>query len=185
LKVREEYRNLSRRELMGKIHELGAGYEKNSGSCSQCTVATLHNILAFEDVLVKAATSSCGGHARQSTGTCGGVVGATMVLDYYFGRPVEKLSAIEKIPANTQALGEAINVVSLLCSKYLQEYGSILCPGIQKKLFGRSFHLGNPDEFKAFEAAGGHSDPGKCLSVVGNSACWVMEILLDKGIVEI
>jgi hypothetical protein len=185
LKVREEYRRLSRKELLDKVYELGAGYEKYSGSCSQCTVATLHNVLGFEDALVRAATSSCGGHARQSTGTCGGVVGATMVLDYYCGRPFEKMSAKEKIPANSQALGDAIGVVNLLCNRYLQEYGSILCPGIQKKMFGKSFHLGNPDEFKAFESAGGHSDPDKCLRVVGNSARWAMEILLDKGIVEI
>jgi hypothetical protein len=185
LKVKEEYRNLSRRELLDKIYDLGASYEKYSGSCSQCTVATLHNVLGFEDALVRAATSSCGGHARQSTGTCGGVIGATMVLDYYFGRPVEKLSPREKIPANSQALGNAISVVSPLCDRYFQEYGSILCPGIQKKMFGRSFNLGNPDEFKAFEAAGGHSHPDKCLRVVGNSARWVMEILLDKGIVEL
>jgi hypothetical protein len=185
MKVKEEYRNLTRRELLDKISDLGASYEKYSGSCSQCTVATLHNILGFEDALVRAATSSCGGHARQSCGTCGGVVGATMVLDYYFGRPVEKLSATEKIPANSQALGNAISVVTTLCNWYLQEYGSILCPGIQKKFFGKSFNLGNPDEFKAFEAGGGHSDPNKCMGVVGNSAKWAMEILLDKGVVEI
>ncbi len=185
MKLSKGYSHLSRQELLDKIYNLGASYEKYSGSCSQCTVATLHNVLGFEDLLVRAATSSCGGHARQSTGTCGGVVGATLVLDYYFGRPLEKMSAVEKIPANSQALGEAVSIAGQLCNRYLQEYGSILCPGIQKKLFGRSFNLGNPEEFKAFEEAGGHSDPDKCLRVVGNSARWVMEILLDKGIVEL
>ena len=185
MKVKEEYRGLSRGELLDKICNLGASYEKYSGSCSQCTVATLQNVLGFEKALVRAATSACGGHARQSTGTCGGVIGATMVLDYYFGRPFEKMSAVEKIPANSQALGDAVSVVNLLCNCFLQEYGSILCPGVQKKLFGKSFNMSIPEEFKAFEAAGGHSNPDKCLRVVGNSARWAMEILLDRGAVEI
>jgi hypothetical protein len=37
-----------------------------------------------------------------------------------------------------------------------------------------------------FNNAGGHSDPEKsCCMVVGTAARWVMEILLDKGVVEL
>jgi hypothetical protein len=185
MEVTEKFRNLSRQKLLESVYEMGVDYEKNSASCSQSTVAVLHEVLGFEAALVKAATSSCGGQAILSVGTCGGVIGATMVLDYYFGRPLDKLSAREKIPANMVALSNAIEMAKLLCQKYVREYGSILCPGIQNKLYGRSFRLNEPGEFKKFEEAGGHTDPSKCMSVVGNSARWVMEILLDMGVVTL
>jgi hypothetical protein len=32
-------------------------------------------------------------------------------------------------------------------------------------------------------AAGAHSDPAKCMSVVGSAARWVLEILIEKNAV--
>ena len=85
MKATEKYRGLSRQQLLDKAQELGANYEKYSTSCSQCTVAALHDILGFDDSLVRASNSSCAGQAAQVTGTCGGLIGGTFVLDYYFG----------------------------------------------------------------------------------------------------
>ncbi len=181
MQTREKYRKLTRQELLDKAFELGVNFERYSGSCSQCTAAALHEILGFEDAIVKAAACSCGGQCRQAVGTCGAVIGGTMVLDYYFGRPASMLSTVEKIPANMEALGAGMEKSRLLCQKFLDKYQSILCPGVQKSIFGRAYLLSDPDEFQKFEDAGAHSDPTKCMSVVGNSARWVMEILLDEG----
>ncbi|MBN1191959.1 MAG: C_GCAxxG_C_C family protein [Dehalococcoidales bacterium] len=183
VRTKEQYRKLTREELLDTAFKLGVDFEKNSGSCSQCTAAALCEILGFEKIIVKAAASSCGGQASQAVGTCGAVVGGTMVLDYYLGRPADKLSTSEKIPANMEAFTEGMETAKLLCQRFLREYQSILCPDIQKRLFGRSYRLSDPDEFQRFEEAGAHSDPAKCMNVVGNSARWVMEILLDKGVV--
>jgi hypothetical protein len=51
--VREKYRILSRQELLAKVYQPGADFEKNSGSCSQYTVAALCEVLGFEKALVK------------------------------------------------------------------------------------------------------------------------------------
>ena len=184
-KIREKYRGLSRQDLLDKAYELGTNYEKYSTSCSQCTVAALHDVLGFDDSLVRAANSSCAGQAAQVIGTCGGLIGGTMVLDYYFGRPVEKISDKEVIQENLDALANAIEIAKLLYDKYIEEYGTIICPHIQVQLFGRHFYLWDPDELAIFEKAGGHSDPEKCVSVVGKAARWTLEILLDKGAVEL
>ena len=84
-----------------------------------------------------------------------------------------------------ERLRNAIRTARLLCDRYVQEYGSILCPAIQTKLFGRTYYLPDPDEFQKFLKAGGHSDPTKCMHIVGNASKWTMEILLDKGVVEL
>jgi hypothetical protein len=70
-KVREEYRGLSREELLKKAYHLGAAYEIHSFSCSQSTVAAVYRILEFPDALVKASCSNAAGTAMQLVGSCG------------------------------------------------------------------------------------------------------------------
>ena len=182
MKVTEKYRGLSRQELLDKAYELGFNFEKNSTSCSQSTVAALHELLAFEDVVVRVSTPCEGGQADQVVGTCGGLIGGTMVLDYFFGRPIEKMSYQECIEDNIQAAEDAAKVAKLLYDKYVDEYGTIICPHIQVQLFGRHYYFTDPDDGEKFEKAGGHLNPDKsCCRVVGNAARWVMEILLAQA----
>lgn len=178
-----EYRHLSRKELLEKARELGVSYEKNSGSCSQCTAAALREILGFEDIVVRVASSSCGGQAGLSTGACGGVIGGTIVLDYYLGRPAGLVSPTKIILEGREELRRGMQAAKALCVRFIQEYGSILCPQVQSKIFGRSFDLQDPADWKAFEDAGAHSDPSKCMSVVGNAARWTLEILIENGVI--
>ena len=184
-KVREEYRGLSRQELLDKAYELGFNFEKNSYSCSQSTVAAIHELLEIDDVVVKVATSLSGGTADVFSGTCGPLVGGLIILGYFFGRPVEKLSYQERIQDNVDALLVTQPISRLLVDKFVKEYGTIICPSIQLRLFGRTWWLRDPNDLEKFEAAGGHSAPDKCSHVTGTGARWIMEILLDKGAVEL
>ncbi|MEJ2246744.1 MAG: C-GCAxxG-C-C family (seleno)protein [Acidobacteriota bacterium] len=106
----EKYSGLSREELLEAAARLGSDFEKFSGSCSQCTAAALREILDFDDVVVKVATSSCGGQAGVSSGCCGGIIGGTIVLDYYLGRPAEMLSATGTKPQSLETLASAMEV---------------------------------------------------------------------------
>ena len=81
MNLSEKYRNLSREQLLQKAYDLGVSLKKYSGSCSQCTVAALREILGFKSIIVKIATSSCRGQAGLSTAACGGMIGGTIVLD--------------------------------------------------------------------------------------------------------
>jgi C_GCAxxG_C_C family probable redox protein len=183
--LREQYQGLSVPQLLDKAFELGVVYEKYSGSCSQCTAAALQEILGFEDIIVQVATSSCGGQAGLSVGACGGVIGGTIVLDYYLGRPAHMVSATETIPEGRGALAQAMEAARTLGNRFVQGYGSILCPQIQECLYGRSFNLQNPADWEAFQAAGAHDDPSKCMSVVGNAVRWTLEILIEQGVVKL
>jgi hypothetical protein len=114
--VKEKYRGLTRPQLLEKVYQLGVGYESNSYGCSQCVVAALHEVVGFDDVIVKVTTT---------------------------------------------------------------------CAGIMTQKFGRPFYLNDPDEFWKLEEAGAHTDPKKYMDVIGQAASLVMEILLDKGAVEL
>lgn len=185
MSVTEKYRGLSREQLLETAFALGVDYEKYSGSCSQCTAAALREILGFEDAIVRVSASSCGGHAGLATGTCGAIVGGTIVLDYYLGRPASLMSAAETIPESHEALSRGMEASRALCGRFTRQYGSFLCPGIQERIYGRSFNLQDPAGWQAFMDAGAHSDPSKCMSVVGNAARWTLEILMDRQAVRL
>jgi len=89
------------------------------------------------------------------------------------------LSSTETIPESNEMLGKAMESARVLCTKFTDTYGSILCPGVQTRLYGRSFNLQDPKDWQAFMDAGAHTDPTKCMSVVGSAAKWTLQILLD------
>ena len=78
------------------------------------------------------------GSAMQFLGTCGTLTGGTVVLDYYFGRPVENLSDKEFLEAN----------------KFVDEYGSFICAQMHRQFFRRIYCGADPEEMKKFEEAG-------------------------------
>ena len=98
---------------------------------------------------------------------------------------MENLSYEERLQENINRAMEASEVAQLLYRNYVKQYGTIICPYIQDQIFGRHYYFSDPDEEQKFIKAGGPFDPDKCSHVVGTAARWVMEILLDKGVVEL
>jgi C_GCAxxG_C_C family probable redox protein len=183
-KLTEAYEGLSHQALLEETHKLAANYDRFSGSCSQTPVAALCKILGFDDSIVRVATSLCGGTALQFVGTCGALSGGVMVLDYYSGRPMQYISDVETIKGNAERLQSSFELPRLLASRFISEYGTIICTHLQLRLFGRLYYNADSDEYEKYLQAGGHSDPSKCIGIVGNVARWVLEILLDRGVIK-
>ena len=180
--LRKDYKGLSHDEILDKAHELGMNYQKYSGSCSQCVVAALHTLIEMDDMVVRVADSSCGGQVGQVIGTCGALIGGTMALDYFFGHPAHKMSHQEGVPGNLELHIDAVATATPLFYKFIEQYGTTICPQIMLQLFGRHYYFLDDEEMEKFEKAGGHKD--KCNNVVGNAARWTMKILLDKGVIK-
>lgn len=185
MKARAPYQNLSREELLDKTYEIAGKFEINSYSCSQSTVAAIHEIVGLSEDVVRASTTLCGGVAFQGLGACGGLSGGVMALDYFFGRPWENLSYTEQKEENINLLFTAQSYTRLLYDKYVQKYGTIICVAIQQQLFNRYYYFEDMEELQKCENAGAHTDPKKCMDIVGTAARWVMEILIDKGELEV
>ena len=184
VKIRDKYRGFSHQELLDKAYALGSNFEKYSIGCSQCTVAAIHELLDIEGVVVRVASSLAGGTAMQFVGTCGALSGGVMILDYCFGRQPNKMSYEEEIKDNLDAYFAATESPMLLADKFWKEYGTINCINIQRQLFGRFYYAVDPDEYEKQIKAGAHEST-KCPHIVGNSARWVMEILLDKNAIDL
>lgn len=147
-------------------------YEAERGSCPQCVLAALHETINIGNPdTIKAADSLAGGTALSSDGTCGALVGGMLAIGSLVGRDYEAFSEGEN-------KRRVFQYAKKLHDVFKDEYGSILCKDVQKKLFGRSYVLLDPDEYQEFEKAGAHVD--KCPSVAGNVARWTAEIILEE-----
>jgi len=179
MKVKKQYRDLTENQLLDKVYEIACDFEINSGSCSQSVVAGIHEVVGLDDTVVKVSTSLCGGTALQSVGTCGALAGGIIVLDYFFGRTYE-----EVLDKNTYPIVAAQQAAKELFKKFMDKYHTATCMGIILQNFGRPFYFEDPDDAIKLLEAGVHTAE-KCGGIVGQCARWVVEILIDKGVIEV
>jgi len=164
---------MNKDQLIAKAYELGFAYERDYHGCAQATIAAVQDALGIRnDFVFKAASGLSGGCGVLGDGMCGGYNGAAMVLSFFYGR---RRSRFDDDDENKKS---ANRMIKTLHDRFIKEYGSVICRGVQTKIFGRSFNLRDKEEVRVFEEAGAHTD--KCTAVVGNASAWAMEILLDE-----
>lgn len=160
-----------RQEILDRAYSMGYDYEQKYGCCSQCVLAAIQDVLGIgSDEVVKVSHSLAGGGAISTRGTCGALNGGMMAISAVHGR--------DRLNFGKGVYMDAFKPAKRLFDRFVAEFGSPICADVQTKLFGRSYDLWDPNEYAAFEAAGAHRD--KCPSVVGRTARWTAEILLDE-----
>ena len=163
---------MDKKETSEKAYALAYEFEQKYGACSQCVLAALQDTLGgIPDEVFKAAYALAGGSAKTGQGTCGALTGGMMAISAKYGR--------ERADFETVRSTEASELAKVLYDRFVEEYGSPICAGVQESIFGRSYDLWDPEDKQAFEEAGGHED--KCPGVVGKAAMWTAEILLDAA----
>jgi C_GCAxxG_C_C family probable redox protein len=157
-------------KLMKRAYDLGFHYEREYGSCPQCVFAAVSEIVGSNSrEIFKAIDGLAGGLGRSTNGTCGALSGGIAAISHKYGRE------------NFQNLGQREKCMALakrLHDKFKDEYGSVICKDVQKKILGRSFNFWDPKDREAFDKAGGHTE--KCPDVVGKAAKWTVDILLSE-----
>lgn len=162
----------SREEILQKVYDLAFKYEAERGSCPQCVLSAIMEILDVGDTeTVKASDALAGGTALSVQGTCGALVGGLLAISSVVGRSYDDFST-----------GKGNRRVFLyskkLYDKFVEEYGSPICKDVHQKLFGRTFSLTDKEDYAEFEKMGAHVD--KCPVVSGKTARWAAEIILDN-----
>lgn len=158
------------RRLVDKAHSLAYQYEQTHGNCPQCVMAAIQETIGgVDDGAFKAGHALAGGGALTTTGTCGALVGALMAISSHYGRDRANFGKGRYLK-NQQLAKKVVD-------RFIAEYGSPTCAGVQARIMGRSFNMWDAEDYKAFEAAGGHAD--KCTSVAANAAGWAAEAILE------
>ncbi len=164
-------------ELVEKAYQLGKEYERTYKGCAQCVIAAIQDALDIRnDLLFKSATSLSGGIGLMGDGGCGAYTGAILVLGSLVGRERDNFSDPGGIRHKTYQLTRRFR------EKFIQEFGSVVCFYIQNRILGRYYHLPDPQEYEKFHKAGAHDI--HCPEVVGKSARWMTEIILEEGLIS-
>jgi len=159
-------------EILNKAFELGKKYEQECTGCAQTAVAAIFESLGIwnEDVF-RAASGLADGLGLTGDGSCGALVGSSMVIGYLFGRGREDFKDMYK-PMKSYTLVKKIH------DKYIKQYGSCRCFDVQEKTMGSTFNLWDADEMKeAFKS--GMMD--NCSTLVGNVAKLATKVILNSG----
>ena len=170
---RELLANRNPSELLKSAYDTGFRYERDYHGCAQALVGALQEVLGIENPDVfKAASGLGGGIGLSCLSVCGGLSGGSMILSFLYGRERDN---IEDQEGHRMV---AYQLASQLLKKYESRYNTWICKDIQEQVFGRSFDLRDPGDFKALVDAGGHSRI--CPGVVGNAARMTVEVILKK-----
>jgi len=164
-----------RQTLVDKAYQMGFEYEKAYGGCGQCTLLTLQDLFGRRnDDVFTALTGMAGGAGRLCDVGCGAYMGGVAFLSALRGRSIGNIKDPTDIRSQTHSL------VQKLHAKFVQEYGTVICRDMHMRLFGRYFYMADPEERKKFNDAGAHTTV--CTSVVGKACRWVVEIIIDEGL---
>ena len=162
----------NKNQIMQKAFELGQSYEKKNTGCAQSVIAAIFDALGiWNDDVFKAASGLADGLGLTGDGSCGALVGGSMVIGYLFGREHKDFSKIMK-PMKSYML------VKKLHDLYTKEYGSCRCHDVQKSLTGRTWNLWDPEELKRATQPEGLLD--HCPTLVGNVARLATKIILEN-----
>jgi C_GCAxxG_C_C family probable redox protein len=162
----------TKEEILDKAFHLGKKYEKECTGCAQTTVAAIFEALGIwnEDVF-KAASGLADGLGLTGDGSCGALIGGSMVIGYIFGRDKDHFNDMYE-PMNSYRL------VKELHDRYIENYGTCRCYDVQENGLGRTFNLWNPEEMKEAMKSGMLD---YCSTLVGNVAKMATEIILNNG----
>ncbi|MFX1293688.1 MAG: C-GCAxxG-C-C family protein [Promethearchaeota archaeon] len=159
-------------QILNKAFELGQKYERKCTGCAQTVIAAVFEALGiWNNDVFKAASGLADGLGLTGDGSCGALIGGSMVIGYLFGREHKDFKDMYK-PLKSYRL------VKELHDQYIKQYGSCRCHDVQKSFMGRTFNLWDQNDMKEAFKLGMMNH---CSKLVGNIAKLVTNIVLKSG----
>ena len=151
---------LTKKEAIELAFKIGFEGEVTRTNCAQESFHAISSVLGIKNPLIFKSLS------------------ALAAFSFFFGRTYKQWEKGETY-IKASILGQK------LFKKFDEEFQTVICTEIHKKIYGRTFELMdqknpgiNKDVLKEFEDAGAHTI--KCPTVVGLSSTWAVEILWDE-----
>jgi len=161
-------RAMPRDLVMNLLDQKVNHYMEISNNCAQSSYLALAEQFEIKGEQVLKALTPLPGIAERGE-TCGAITGSLMVFGLIYGRGINRLH-------DWNAYRDSLIPSGKFCKHFEQEFGSTMCHDIQKKEFGRSFHLTEPEDLREFQEA---DATGKCSSVVRKAVRMAAEIILN------
>jgi hypothetical protein len=120
--------------------------------------------------MITASLALLGGTGTAS-GSCGAYCAGLLGVGLKFGHPIDDELA------NPALKLEGIDKAVEYRDRFLAVHGTVLCPLILEKQFGRSFYFTDPKQSEEFLSLEGHAE--KCAEIVGDATRVAAEMILS------
>ena len=162
---------MDRQELINIAAETAKAAQIRDDVCSRSVLVGLAAVLdEMPEELITASLSLLGGTGTAS-GSCGAYCAGLMGVGLKFNYPLDdELS-------NPALMGEGISKAAEYRDRFMAIYGTVLCPKIHEKLFGRSYVFTDPAQQQEFLTLEGHVE--RCAEVVADAARIAADMILD------
>ena len=138
--------------------------------CSRSTLVGLQTHFDFiTDDLIKASACLCGGTGSAS-GSCGAYCCGLLAVGLKYN------STIPEELEDPESFGKTAETFSTYRDNFIKEMGTIMCPKIHEKLFGKAYNLLDPQDADEFLNLPGHIE--KCAETVATATRLAAEMLL-------
>ena len=168
---------MNKQEMLDKAYKHGFDAERDARGCAQCSLAGVQDALNIRyDFVCKAASGLAGGAGECIDGICGGYSGAILAMSLFFGRTREE----EVTTKGREDKYVSFRMAAALHDRYMEKYGTVICSGIHKKIYGRAFELRDDEQKQQFRDAGAHEREDGCCDAVGIGARRATELILNE-----
>lgn len=143
-----------------------------------CARSTLHGLSCqfpfISETMVAASWAFTGGVAA-SSGSCGALCSGLLAIGAkYMPGVAETEQGSEEVQKKFEYGRDKLFAYR---NAFMREFNALSCPGVQEKIFGRSYNFLDEDELVEFLTMPGHEE--KCATVVGKAARMAAEIILE------
>ena len=162
---------MDRQQIIETAVETARQAQIRDDICSRSVLIGLQAICdEIPDEMITASLSLAGGTGGAS-GSCGAYCAGLLGVGAVFNAPVDdELS-------NPSLKMQGVGKFSEYRSRFLKEMGTVMCPEIHEKLFGRSYILSDPQQELEFMTLEGHNV--KCAEVVAAATKIAAEMILN------
>ena len=74
---------MTKNELLKKIYKSAFNFEKESHGCAQATIKAIMDFFDIDDIVFKVASPCSGGLSNGGLGSCGGLLGGSLIIGYF------------------------------------------------------------------------------------------------------
>ena len=161
---------MDKNQMIDMAVETAKAAQIRDDACSRSVLIGLSSLCDMPEEMIAASLSLLGGTGAAS-GSCGaycaGLLGVGMKhnypLDDELSNPALKLEGIKKATEYRD--------------RFIASQGTVMCPLIHEKLFGRSYIFTDPEQEMEFLSLQGHEV--KCAEIVGEATRIAAEMILE------
>lgn len=162
-------------KILEMVEKKAVEAQLRDDTCARSTLHGLQSYFSFIPAEMVAASWCFSGGVAASSGSCGALCSGLLAIGAKY---LPTMAEVESGSAEAQRKFEyGRDKLFAFRNAFINEFGTTLCPEVQKKVFGRSYNLLDENELNEFLTLPGHEE--KCAAVVAKAARLAAEIILE------